>query len=828
MAQPPRRVKSATESRRRNMESSANGNSAINGAASGKAATSPYSQSVSSVSKGGHGSSEITRRVSQRDKPAIPAKPSPSKVPPPKYHGKSNGTSNTMTTGHSKTQSSLAGSEKREGENRVNGVSQVKKTNDVNGEARPPSGKSRYCLEITLEKKVSTPTVRRKQTDREVANSIASSSEESSPSQSPSKSVHFKSSRSNSASSIDSRDRMRFGGIPGSVPRYMCPTISSTDKTQRTKSATSKTDSGMIEASSDTQLNGSSNGTPGVEPIRRGRARSVGPIRRVRSNEMMPPKRDLSPSPKSGKITQVRSKSVERSKSSFGSFVQRQRKAWEERVTTVTRRAPLSNVAEKNVNRRSLDPNHAPKIMQKSTSVTQRKHMLFGKGANVQKVKTTIDGNQVNKPTSPTSLHNKSDASQQVPKTKSSSNDSDLRTSAKAEVNGRVGSKGYAQGDSVASSDQKRTSIVDNPPDKPSVLQEIAPVPSSKPNAPNSLPVKPVYQNTDLSHRVSTAKENKIGMLVTDLDALDVNGADEMDNGKSHLFIDEGNLGIKPECLRFKPQSSDTQEEYSEILGLTDPKEINKLNSETLHSLKKVDKTFLEVEKKKDTVVDKVKEQEKAGICNGEDVGEKDGHYFLKVVNVEQSRIESLCRKVEHDLESDMSDEAGGICRAFLGKANLLTSKKFKQFRGLCEENITPSDEPGKTTLASDLAGFWDMVMIQVDEMNSKFIDIETLKDNNWKVTAAVVTKPTPRKTPAKRGYGRQVSRDKDDKATQGAKDSNKKDEKESRAAKMRAAREEARKRLIAAKKQAARQRIRSNSSESEVEIFTASGQQQS
>lgn len=826
------------------MESAANGSPVVNGVASvkpkvsrhsGNSATSPYGHSISSVAKSGHGNSDITRRVSQKDKPAIPAKPPLNKIPPPK-HCKTNGTSTTVmstTTIHSKSQSQVIGIENREVENRVNG-SQAKKTGDANGEARPSSGKSRYCLEITLEKKIATPTVRRKHTDREIANSAASSSEESSPSQSPSKSVHFKSSRSNSASSIDSRDRVG----PGGLPRYQCHTISSADKIQgRTRSATGRTGSG-IEASSDTQLNGSSNGTS-VEPIRRSRARSVGPIRRVRSNEMMPRNTDLSPSPKSGHASsQIRSKSVERSKNrqSFGGFVQRQRQAWEDRVTTVIKRAPLGNFAEKIANRRSLDPNHAPKIMQKSTSVTQRKHMLFGKGASVQKVKTTIDGNQMNKPTSPTSLQHRSDGSQQVPKAKSSVSDSELRTSVRVEVNGRLGSRGNAQGDNVPSSDQKRTSIVDIPPDKPSVLQEIAPSPSSKPNAPNSLPVKPVYQNVDPNHRQSTAKENKIGLLVTDIDGPAVNGGDETDNGKCHLFIDEVSLMSKPESLGFKPQTSDyaskNQEGYSEILGLTDPKEINKLNSETMNSLKKVDNSFLEVEQK-EAPVDKVKEIEKAGISNGEDVGEKDGHYFVRVVNEEQSRIEALCRKVEGDLESDMPDEAGGICRAFLGKANLLTSKKFKQFRGLCEQNIThtPSPETGRITLVSDLAGFWDMVMIQVDEINSKFIDVETMKDNGWKVAAPVfVTKPTPRKTPvAKRAYGRQLSRDKGDKAGagQGTKDSNKKQEKEIRATKMRAAREEARKRLIAAKKEAARQRIKSNSSETEVEIFTASGPQQ-
>ena len=31
---------------------------------------------------------------------------------------------------------------------------------------------------------------------------------------------------------------------------------------------------------------------------------------------------------------------------------------------------------------------------------------------------------------------------------------------------------------------------------------------------------------------------------------------------------------------------------------------------------------------------------------------------------------------------------ASGKIRAAIGKANLLTSKKFKQFRGLCEQNL--------------------------------------------------------------------------------------------------------------------------------------------
>ena len=644
------------------MESTSHSNAVVNGVGSVKpkvsrsspeANNSPYSQSVSSIGKSGHGS-DLTRRRSQKDKPAIPAKPPLSTLPPPKL-SKTNGTTTTVTTTtvHSKSQSQVVGSTKPDAEGRVNG-SEAKKNGDLNGDVKSSNGKGRVCLEITLEKK--TPTVRRKATDRESVRSTASSSDpESSPSQSPTKSVHFKSSRSNSASSLDSRDRLRLSSTPGSQPRYQSHTISSADKSKgRTRSAAGRTG---LETNGDAQLNGSSSSTS-VEPLRRGRARSTGPIRRVRSNEMMSSKRDPSLSPKSGTIstTHVRSKSVERSRNrqSFGGFVQRQRQAWEERVTTVTKKQ-LDNVSEKSGHRRSMDPNHAPKIMQKSVTVTERKHMLFGKGANVQKVKSTIDGNQVSKPTSPTLLQ-KSDASQQVPKQKSSSSDSESHTSKKTEASGRATSKGNAQGDNIPSCDQNRTSTVDNSSEKSTVLQEIAPSPSSKPNAPSSLPIKPIYQNADSNYRVSPSKENKLDTLVADIDVFAGNAADETDNGKIHLFIEEDSMLGKPDSQRCKPQSSNHQEGFTEILSLTDPKEINKLNSETLQSLKKVDNTFVEVDKK-DVKKDLAKEKEKAGISNGEDVGEKDGHYFVRVVNEEQSRIEALCRKVEDDLECDMPDE---------------------------------------------------------------------------------------------------------------------------------------------------------------------------
>lgn len=39
-------------------------------------------------------------------------------------------------------------------------------------------------------------------------------------------------------------------------------------------------------------------------------------------------------------------------------------------------------------------------------------------------------------------------------------------------------------------------------------------------------------------------------------------------------------------------------------------------------------------------------------------------------------------------------------------------------------------------TTASDLAGFWDLVMLQIDDINSTFKEIELMKQNNWKEVA--------------------------------------------------------------------------------------------
>ncbi|XP_006821889.1 uncharacterized protein LOC102809954 [Saccoglossus kowalevskii] len=111
---------------------------------------------------------------------------------------------------------------------------------------------------------------------------------------------------------------------------------------------------------------------------------------------------------------------------------------------------------------------------------------------------------------------------------------------------------------------------------------------------------------------------------------------------------------------------------------------------------------------------------------------EKGGHYFLRVVGEEEERINKLCKIADDYMKGkELGEEVCGKVRAAIGKAQLLTTKKFKQFRGLCQQNINPSSE--LITTATDLEGFWDMVMLQVNDVNNMFTELEQLKQNGWK-----------------------------------------------------------------------------------------------
>lgn len=114
----------------------------------------------------------------------------------------------------------------------------------------------------------------------------------------------------------------------------------------------------------------------------------------------------------------------------------------------------------------------------------------------------------------------------------------------------------------------------------------------------------------------------------------------------------------------------------------------------------------------------------------------KDGHYFLKVVGGVVSNIESQVAEIESELklrESEMSEEVRGKVLAAIGKARLLVSQKIQQFQGLCHKNIAGTIGEEFPTTCEDLAGFWDMVSIQVEDIKNSLKEILLLRANGWK-----------------------------------------------------------------------------------------------
>nr|XP_020650180.1 disks large-associated protein 1 isoform X2 [Pogona vitticeps] len=113
-------------------------------------------------------------------------------------------------------------------------------------------------------------------------------------------------------------------------------------------------------------------------------------------------------------------------------------------------------------------------------------------------------------------------------------------------------------------------------------------------------------------------------------------------------------------------------------------------------------------------------------------VCQRDGHWFLKLLQAERERMEGWCQQMEREeRENHLPEEIIGKIRTAVGSAQLLMAQKFYQFRELCEENLNPNAHPRPAS--QDLAGFWDMLQLSIENISMKFDELHQLKANNWK-----------------------------------------------------------------------------------------------
>lgn len=127
------------------------------------------------------------------------------------------------------------------------------------------------------------------------------------------------------------------------------------------------------------------------------------------------------------------------------------------------------------------------------------------------------------------------------------------------------------------------------------------------------------------------------------------------------------------------------------------------------------DESHVEIETKTSATGE---QQPQASGKNEEEI--KDGHYFLDLLKKEESFILERVRLAEQLLaehQQEMDEERLGRIHSAIGKANLLINKKCNQFKELCEKSISGDANDQYAVLNDDLAGFWDMICIQITDV---------------------------------------------------------------------------------------------------------------
>ncbi|XP_026006573.1 disks large-associated protein 1-like isoform X3 [Astatotilapia calliptera] len=192
-------------------------------------------------------------------------------------------------------------------------------------------------------------------------------------------------------------------------------------------------------------------------------------------------------------------------------------------------------------------------------------------------------------------------------------------------------------------------------------------------------------------------------------------------------------------------------------------------------------------------------------------VCQRDGRWFLKLLQAETDRMEGWCRQMELDQrENDLPEDILEKMRSAMGSAQLLMSQKFEQFRELCEENLNPKAHP--RPVASDLAGFWDMLQLSIENISLKFDELHQLRANNWRPLDPPDRKerrlppPVPKKPPKGPHHHPPLARDRSLESS----------EKQ---------RQEARKRLMAAKRAASVRQNSATESADSIEIYIPEAQ---
>ncbi|CAB3222057.1 unnamed protein product [Arctia plantaginis] len=132
------------------------------------------------------------------------------------------------------------------------------------------------------------------------------------------------------------------------------------------------------------------------------------------------------------------------------------------------------------------------------------------------------------------------------------------------------------------------------------------------------------------------------------------------------------------------------------------------------------------------------------------DMGSVD--HFRKQLASEIKRMTEMCETWEKISQQNILPETvQEAALSAVGQARLLMSQKLQQFAALVEACARP--EPGRALVTpADLHGFWDMVFMQIENVDIRFNNLEELRARGWvEVVEPVAIKKKVVKNPVKK-----------------------------------------------------------------------------
>ena len=108
-----------------------------------------------------------------------------------------------------------------------------------------------------------------------------------------------------------------------------------------------------------------------------------------------------------------------------------------------------------------------------------------------------------------------------------------------------------------------------------------------------------------------------------------------------------------------------------------------------------------------------------------------DANYYYQKIDDEIKRLHGLCEQypLEEDNEA-ISDNVKGLIMAAHGQTEILIKKKLSKLRNLVDHFAKGEDQ---NVMKNDLEGFWEMMLIDIDNLNGRFEKLREIKENGWK-----------------------------------------------------------------------------------------------